>query len=190
MMKQQGMILQRIKNVFEKPINCDTFYTDNKQTSIDIVSCINSPFKGVTSYSTLGVYTCENWITADNKELRVEFVGVSDCRNNWFAGLLSTCAFAMLNGKVRAQPYEVYRNIISIYQPNIEMKHLLLVPPFSLNKDFHVVEMDNIVVTWLMLNPISDNELNYMHKHGLEKLMDAFIEADIDVYNLYRKSIF
>lgn len=163
---------------------------DDEKTSVEMVSCANSPFEGVTSYSTLGVYQCENLLTADKKELNVEFLGIADSRNIWFDGLLSTCAFAMIKEKVRAHPYEVYKNIIPIYQPNIDMKHILLVPPFSLNHDLGVIETDNRVVTWLMLNPISENEFVYMQKNGAEKLIDAFVEADIDVYNLYRKSIF
>lgn len=189
-MEQKEMILQRIKEVFEKPVKCDTFYTEDEKVSIEIVSCANSPFQGVTSYSTLGVYQCENLLTIDGKELNVEFVGICDSRNIWFDGLLSTCAFAMKKGKVRAHPYEVYSDIIPVYQPNIDMKHILLIPPFSLNHDLGVIETDNRIVTWLMLNPISENEFIYMQKHGVEKLIDAFVQYDIDIYDLYRKSIF
>lgn len=189
-MEQREMVYQRIKEVFEKPVKYDTFYTDDEKVSVEIISCPNSPFDGVTSYSTLGIYQCENILTADGRELNVEFVGICDSRNNWFGGLLSTCAFAMKKGKVRAHPYEVYHNIIPIYQPNIDMKHILLVPPFSLNHDLGIIETPDRVITWLMLNPISEKEFVYMQKNGAEKLIEAFVKTNIDVYNLYRKSIF
>lgn len=189
-MKQKYLVLQRIKEVFEKPVQIATYNSDDGQAAVEIVRCIDSPFEGVCSYSTLGVYQCQNLLTADDKELNIEFVGICDNRNIWFDGLLSTCAFAMIKGKVRAHPYEVYKDIIPIYQPNIDMKHVLLIPPFSLNHDLGVIETDNRVITWLMLNPISEKEYVYMQKNGYQKLIDAFVEADIDIYDLYRKSIF
>lgn len=189
-MEQKQLVLQRIKEVFENPIQIETFYSDDEQACVEIVGCPDSPFGGVTSYSTLGVYQCENLLTADDKDLNVEFMGICDSRNQWFDGLLSTCAFAMIKGKVRAHPYEVYKDIIPVYQPNIDMKHILLIPPFSLKHDLGVIETDTRVITWLMLNPISDSEFAYMQKNGYEKLLDVFVEEDIDVYDLYRKSVF
>lgn len=189
-MKQKVLVLQRLKMVFENPFQNTIFTSDDGQASVEIVKCPDSPFEGVTSYSTLGVYQCQNLLTADDKELNVEFMGICDSKNNWFDGLLSTCAFAMIKGKVRAHPYEVYKNIVPLYQPNIDMKHILLIPPFSLRHELGVIETDNRVITWLMLNPISENEYAYMVENGYQKLIDAFVEADIDIYDLYRKSIF
>lgn len=188
--KQHQLVLQRITEVFEKPVEAGTFDSDDGQASVEIVKCQDSPFKGVTSYSTLGVYQCQNLLTADNRELNVEFMGICDSRNIWFDGLLSTCAFAMMKGKVRAHPYEVYKDIIPVYQPNIDMKHILLIPPFSLNRDLGVIETENRVITWLMLNPISEKEYAFMRENGWQKLIDAFVETNIDIYDVYRKSIF
>ncbi|MDE7311535.1 MAG: suppressor of fused domain protein [Eubacterium sp.] len=189
-MKQKYLILQRLKMVFENPLQNAILTSDDEQASVEIIKCADSPFGGVTSYSTLGVYRCQNLLTADDKELNVEFMGICDSKNNWFDGLLSTCAFAMIKGKVRAHPYEVYKNIIPLYQPNIDMKHILLIPPFSLSHELGVIETDDRVITWLMLNPISENEYVFMSENGHQKLTDAFVEADIDIYDLYRKSIF
>lgn len=187
--EQRQLVLQRLEEVFENPVQVEPFVSDDEQASVEIVICADSPFEGVTSYSTLGVYQCENLLTADDKELNVEFLGICDSRNNWFGGLLSTCAFAMIKGKVRAHPFEVYKDIIPVYQPNIDMKHILLIPPFSLRHELGVIETDNRVITWLMLNPISENEYAFMQKNGYEKLLDVFVEQDIDVYDLYRKSV-
>ena len=189
-MKQRHLVLSRVQEVFEKPLQFGTFDSDDEQASIEIIKCPDSPFEGVTAYSTLGVYKCQNLLTADNKELNIEFMGICDSRNNWFDGLLSTCAFAMIKGKVRAHPYEVYKDIIPIYQPNIDMKHILLIPPFSLKSDLGTIETDKRVITWLMLNPISENEYTFMQTNGYQKLINAFVEANIDIYDLYRKSIF
>lgn len=189
-MKQKHLIISRIQEVFGNPLQFGTFDSDDEQVSVEIIKCPDSPFEGVISYSTLGIYKCPNLLTVDNKELNIEFIGVCDSRNNWFDRILSTCAFAMIKGKVRAHPYEVYRDIIPVYQPNIDMKHILLIPPFSLKHDLGIIETENRVITWLMLNPISQNEYAYMQKNGYQKLLDAFVEKNIDIYDLYRKSIF
>ena len=189
-MKQKHLIISRIQKVFDNPLQFGTFDSDDEQVSVEIIKCPDSPFEGVISYSTLGIYKCPNLLTVDNKELNIEFIGVCDSRNNWFDRILSTCAFAMIKGKVRAHPYEVYQDIISIYQPNIDMKHILLIPPFSLKSDLGMIETDKRVITWLMLNPISENEYSFMQENGSQKLIEAFVAADIDIYDLYRKSIF
>ncbi len=189
-MRQKQLVLQRIEEVFEKPVQVSNFVSEDERACVEIVRCPDSPFAGVTSYSTAGVFRCENLLTADNRELNVEFMGICDSRNNWFDGLLSTCAFAMIKGRVRAHPYEVYKDIIPIYQPNIDMKHILLIPPFSLHHDLGIIETDNRVITWLMINPISEKEYGFMRENGYQRLIDAFVEKNIDIYDLYRKSIF
>lgn len=190
-MKQRKILLKHIKEVFEKPVTCNTLFTDDKQTSVEIVSSVDSPAEGITSYATIGASEGANFITKDKQKLRVEFVGLCDSRNTWFSSLLSTCAFSILHGMVNAQPYTVYKNSIAIYQPHIDMQHLLLVPPFSFANEFHTIETDeNELVAWLMLNPISENEFQYMQKNGIQKLLQAFEEQQINVANIYRKSIF
>lgn len=86
-MKQRHLVLQRIEEVFGFPMQSETFESDDGQALVEIVRSYDSPFKGVTSYSTLGVFQCRNLLTADNRELNVEFMGICDSRNNWFDGL-------------------------------------------------------------------------------------------------------
>ena len=80
-MKQKNLVLHRIKEVFENPVQVGIFDTDDERVSVETVKCLDCPFEGVTSYSTLGVYRCPNLLTADNKELNVKFTGICDSRN-------------------------------------------------------------------------------------------------------------
>ena len=50
-MKQKNLVLQRIKEVFENPVQVGIFDTDDERVSVETVKCLDCPFEGVTSYS-------------------------------------------------------------------------------------------------------------------------------------------
>lgn len=189
-MSQREELLSRLTAVFGGSVKTDRYYTDDEKYSVELVSRQNSPCPGLISYSTLGAFQATNFFTAQGKPLRVEFAGVCWREYSWFPGLLSTCAFALLKGQVDAAPYRVYPDILPLYCSGIEMKHLLLIPPFGWEKSLGTVEFEDCIVTWLMVNPISDGEFSYLQKHGPQALIDHFVQANIDMYDLNRKSVF
>ena len=54
---------------------------------------------------------------------------------------------------------------------------------------FKTLEFENREIAWLLIVPISEQEKNYAIANGWEALEDIFEKADIDIFNLNRKSI-
>ena len=54
---------------------------------------------------------------------------------------------------------------------------------------FKTLEFGNREIAWLLIVPISEQEKNYAIANGWEALEDIFEKADIDIFNLNRKSI-
>lgn len=84
-------------------------------------------------------------------------------------------------------PNYVVENIVSIYKKNTDMNHILLVDPFLWN-DIGTLEIEDLVVTWLQLIPISQAELDYSKENSVDALLDLFEKIQIDFYDINRKS--
>ena len=68
------------------------------------------------------------------------------------------------------------------------MKHILFVKPFSWDTDFYL-EMDDCIVTWLEILPISDSELNFIIENGCESFEEILEESKVDILDLNRPSV-
>lgn len=69
-------------------------------SNVDILSTIDRPYEGVTSYSTIGLSDYSIGYSIDEKPLRVEIVGASATMFELFPNVLSTCAFNIINTKL------------------------------------------------------------------------------------------
>ena len=68
------------------------------------------------------------------------------------------------------------------------MKHVMFSEPF-LWDDLSNIEQEDKVITWLMIVPISDAELQYLKEYGSDALETLFEEKNIDIFDLERKSV-
>ncbi len=56
-------------------------------------------------------------------------------------------------------------------------------------EDLKTITVEETFITWLLCVPISDAELKFLEENGADALEDEFEKNDIDVFNIYRKSI-
>ena len=140
------------------------YWDSFRESMIDIFIGVDRPYEGITSYSTIGLSSYPiDLKTKDNRKLRVEFIGACDSSSDMFANIISTCAFNIINDKYSCDPGTVYPNVVSEYYPDTEMRHVYFTTPF-LWEDTHSLEFDDIIITWLMAIPISDNEFEFLKK--------------------------
>jgi len=80
------------------------YWDDNRQSSIEILSCPGSPHAGVTSFSTLGL--SDHPIPNGRKQLplRVELVGACGSQFDEFANILASAAFCIINSNWLCHP--------------------------------------------------------------------------------------
>lgn len=164
-------------------------YWDNSESKfVDLVSSVDQPCDGVTSFGTVGL--SDYPLIQDGKEFpaRLEIVGAVESNTAFFAEILTTAAFQVINQQWFCCPGSILQNVIDMYIPSLEMKHLLFTSPF-LWDDFSSTDFDDITVAWLLAIPISDNEKKYADVNRYEKLEELFEEKEIDIYDLNRSSI-
>ena len=163
------------------------YWDDNKIKNIDILSSDNRPNPGVISYATIGLSECEIGLISNDKSLRVELLGACNENEEFFANILATSAFEIIDKK-KCTYGAIIQNVISKYITESEMKHVYLMNPF-LWDGFKTLEIENKSIAWLLIIPISEKEKEYANVNGWEALEDKFEEFNIDIFNLYRRSV-
>ena len=163
------------------------YYNDGNTVNVDILSSSDRPYHGVTSYATIGLSDYEIGLTSNDKSLRVELLGACDAKDEFFANIVATTAFGIIEKK-KCSYGVIISCVISEYHPDSDMKHVYLMNPF-LWDGFETIEFENKKVAWLLLVPISEKERVFALTNGWEALEDRFEASNIDVFNINRKSI-
>lgn len=188
---QENKIIANIirKNFMKRP-EVYKYYDNDRKSSIDIAISENGVYKGVTSYSTIGLSDYNiGFKYKKNIPLRVEFLGVCTNEIDYFANIMATCAFNIINSKFKCYPGVVFKNVIYMYNKNLNVKHILFCPPYLWNHKFKNVYFEIKTVAWLMMIPISDKELIYLNDNGADALEDLFKKKDVDISDLERESL-
>ncbi|NFN93489.1 suppressor of fused domain protein [Clostridium botulinum] len=163
------------------------YWDEKEKKSIDIMSCIDRPYTGVMSCATIGLSEYDIGMLSDNKKLRLELLGACDVTEELFPNIVSTTAFEITE-RDNCGYGHIIPNVIQQYIYDCEMKHVYLVNPFLWN-GFKSIEFEDRKVAWLLIIPISNEEKDYALVNGWNALETKFEEADIDIFNLRRKSI-
>lgn len=163
------------------------YWDDDHNSSVDLLSTLNMPYDGITSYSTIGLSDYSIGYSVDEKPLMLEIVGANATEYDLFPNILGTCAFYVINSKVSIYPGKILQRIIKMYYSDSEMEHVLLTTPFLW--DLKTLEFQNKTVTWLLAVPISEEEFLYAEQKGTEALEELFEKKDIDIFDINRRSI-
>ncbi|WP_152657041.1 suppressor of fused domain protein [Oceanobacillus sp. CFH 90083] len=164
------------------------YWDEGNVSNIDMLSTADRPYEGITSYSTIGLSDYSIEYTVDGTPLRIEIVGTSASEYKHFPNVLATCAFCVINSNFLVSHGKVLRDMLKMYYPNSEMKHVLFVSPF-LWEDLKTLDFLNKKVAWLLAVPISENEYIFAQEKGTDSLEELFEEKEIDIFDLERKSI-
>ncbi|KPV58254.1 hypothetical protein QJ48_17385 [Paenibacillus sp. A3] len=185
---ENKVIAKSALNAFGGKPSVSKYWDNNNKSSIDLLSVVNRPFDGVNSYSTIGLSDHSIKYTVDETPLRVEIVGASATGYEDFPNVIATCAFCVINSNYTIAHGETFRDIIKMYYPESDMKHVLFLSPF-LWEDLKTLDFPNKKVAWLLAVPISENEYMYAQEKGTDSLEELFEKEQIDIFDLERKSV-
>ncbi len=178
-----------LKDAFKGKPKYSRYADEEEKSIIDILACVDSPQEGITSYGTLGLSDYSIGKQVDNVPLGVELVGASQSEFDVFPNIMSTCAFNVINSHFRCEPDTIHKNVVDMYI-NSPMKHILFGNPFLWEEKLETLYFQpRKVVAWLLLIPISDDELIYADLKGMEVLKNLFEKEQINIFNLYRESV-
>lgn len=135
---------------------------------IDVSIHLDSPAKEITTYKTLSDQRA-NFIAVDRED---------------FGAMDSVIANLSFSFDDHQQLYvgDVITDVLNYYTDS-EMKHLLLMPPFLWGD-----ELENQKDLYLIV-PISESEYQFSEQFGVDKLIELLNIYDIDVADIYRKSV-
>lgn len=117
-----------------------------------------------------------------------ELVMDSRGRNTAIQTVVATAALAVLGEGRKVAPGVVYEDMVSMYVPSLQVKHLLFIAPFQWEDDMMRVELDDKTILPLLGVPITDSEFDFVKENGpiaLEKLM---ADKECDVFDWNRQA--
>lgn len=178
-----------LRDVFRGTPKYTRYADEPEKSTIDILSCVDSPWEGITSHGTLGLSDYSIGKVVDHVPLGVEFVSASQSEFGFFSNILATCAFNIINSHFKCEPGSIYEDVVEMYVKS-PMKHILFTTPFHWEDKLHTLYLQpRKIVAWLLLVPISDGELGYVEAKGVKALEDLFEKEQIDIFNLLRESV-
>lgn len=167
----------------------DRYWDDHRKASVDIVSCLDSPCRGVTSYATVGVSCVALVKDGRNLGVRTELVGACGSRFAEFPNCLSTAAFCVINSGWLVAPGIIFPSVVAMYRPASPMKHFLFLPPFPWDGRLRTIAVGESQVAWLLAVPISDGEMRFAESTGVSALEELCERRQVDIFNLDRASV-
>lgn len=165
------------------------YWDDAKRASIPIASAPDVPQRGVTSYSTIGLFEAPNYLKGKEYAARVELLGAAGSSFEGVANGLTTAAFCVINSKWFCGPGEIFPDVFKLNKASKALPHGLFVPPFLWDDKFKTQTIDGKTVAWLQLIPISEREREYAVANGDGALEKLFVKEQIDVFDLERASV-
>lgn len=159
-------------------------YGDDKNNlSIDILTCPDPIDKNVYFYSTLGLF---NNVINNN---RYEILMTGYNRYEYVSNVLSSCAFFVIKNGWECKIGSIFETILDMYYPNFEMKHIVFVAPYIWEEKLEDFELGNNKINFVLGIPISQKELEYKNKNGLDALETLLEEHDTDIFDIERSSL-
>lgn len=163
------------------------YWDEAEKSRIDILEARDVPVPKVTTWATIGLSDAPTGLVVDGVPLGVEFLFASNAANSRAPNILSTCAFNVINSKMRSEPGVIYPRVIEMYYKNIDVNHILLSNPYLWGVETQKFETK--IVAWLLAVPITDGEYSIAERRGTDQLTRALQARNVDIFNLRRNSI-
>lgn len=163
------------------------YFDEAEKKKIAIFQSLNVPDEGLQTCATVGLHEVDIGMVSMGKKLRVEVAGAIDLRVEQYPNIMSTIAFNIMDAK-RCRPGFILCDVIPLYIPDTDMKHILLTNP-SVWEDLKTMELEDRLIAWLMAVPISESEWEYARRNGTDALEDVLEENEADIWDIYRESV-
>lgn len=188
-LEEKRIAFKEAIRVFSGSPVVEQYLDEENKSNVDILTCKGVPYEGINSYATMGTLSVKPKLKSNGKDLVVELVGACNDNFEHFPNIIATVAFEILNSSHDYYPGALFTNIVKMYYPNSEMKHILVSSPFIWDEQFQTIKMSKKYVAWLQLIPISEGELSFALDNGSDKLEDLFVQEQINVFDLCRSSV-
>ncbi len=165
------------------------YHHDTVKLSVPLLICVDAPWDGITSYSTIGLSDYPMF-KRDGTEFpaRLEIVGACATASEFFPNIISSAAFNIMRNRRLYYPGAAMPGYVGEYYPTTTVPHLYFHAPFLWEDSLKTLTFATKKVSWLLVVPISDAELKFLGERGDDALEDEFEKHQIDIFNLNRES--
>ncbi len=163
-----------------------TLHTDEaEEQTIAIFSARN--VDGVVA-ATVGLM---DYDVGDDPDEPVFVEIIVDARGDaaWVAEIVATIAFHVMKDGWKPAPGVVFERAIEMYSPELQVKHVMFVPPIQWEDEMDAVELDDKLVHPLLAVPITESEAAFVRAHGSDALEDLWARAEVDVFDWSRSGV-
>lgn len=171
---ERKQLARHVISAFGGEARIHEYRNSSGNRSVDILSCRDRPVPGLTSYSTIGLSDHPMKWVAGEFPARLELAGVMITEASYFANVLASAAFTIMNGTAVYHPGTVIPEVVRQHHSTTRFPHLYLTAPFIWKRDLELVECESMSVAWLLAMPICETEYEYLRARGdalFEKLL-------------------
>jgi hypothetical protein len=165
----------------------DRYYDEDESHSVDLLTCVDRPMPGFTTYSTVSLHTVPNML--DDSDVRIEMAGVAANQVAEFPNMLASAAFRVVIDGWLCAPGVVFPSLVTEQRLSSSLEHVLWVPPFPWEQLGSVDPDGGPIVHWLLAVPISEAERRFLVDRGYEHLEALMADRETEYFDLGRSSI-
>lgn len=161
------------------------YYTEDRSKSIDIMTSRDTQFTDVYVHSTIGLSEIDINKSLSGKRVGVELIAVGDKGKETICNILASVAFEIMD-EHHCYFGKIFSDAISKYDNGLAMKHAILLSPVFWNQ-YKQMSSEDMIVSWLLLVPVSDTEKEYVEKYGVDAFEELLAKQDVDITDISRK---
>jgi hypothetical protein len=157
--------------------------------SVAVMTVIDCPSPGVSAYASVQLSDYPLWKSGKEFPTRIELVSASDSKNEKFPNIVASVAAHIIRNKIFVCPGSVLPGYISVYYKDTTVPNAYFTNPSFWEDSLITTNFNATTVSWLMLVPISDAEMEFIKKNGDSDFEDLLEKSDVDVFDIFRNSI-
>lgn len=182
-------IAHHLMDVFGGACSFFGYGDENGESTVDILCSRDGIQKGVNAYATVNL--SDHPLRRDGKALdvRAEIICAVGATFKNVDNAVATAAFNVINSGWLVAPGVAHPGVFEMYKISRTMKHGLMVSPFLWEDQLPPMRFPEKTVAFLLMVPISDEELRFLEEHGSERLEELFEKEQIDLFDLSRPSV-
>lgn len=187
---ERKIIAKHLLTIFGGKPAVQAYHHDTEPLSVDLISCEDQPEEGIISYGTIGLF--EKAMIDERGEFptRIELLGAAPIDSTYYPNIIASIAFCIMRSDKIYAPGSCFPDYFKEYYPETSTPHAYLVDPFLwADGDFpEVILNKTITVNFLQIVGISNKEFLLLQNGGEDKLNSQLENAEVDIYDLRRKS--
>jgi hypothetical protein len=110
-------------------------------------------------------------------------------RLSYLANVVATIGLYIIKDGWSVAPGGTFADMVSMYAPELNVKHILFVPPYQWEDRMTKVELSDRTIYPLLAVPITEEELDLVRSSGADELQELWERSLTDVLDWTREGV-